>query len=62
MIIKRVQLADIEDAAHVPPEYNIVGKKAGKWIWRSPEGHAPDRVNKPFDMLSFGIVVSRQAH
>lgn len=57
----KVQLADIEDSAHVSPGYDILGKQVGNWMWRSPEAHAQGRVNKPSDMFSFGVVVSRQA-
>lgn len=56
--VQKVQLADIEDAAYVPPRSNIVGKPVGNWMWRSPEAHAQGRVNKPSDIFSFGIVVS----
>lgn len=58
MVIDQVQLADIEDAAHVPSGSDIVGKQVGNMMWRSPEGHAQGPVNKPSDMFSFGIVVS----
>ncbi|KAI4864017.1 kinase-like domain-containing protein [Hypoxylon rubiginosum] len=40
MDIDQVQLADLEDPAHVPLNCNIVGKQAGNWMWRSPEAHA----------------------
>ncbi|TAQ88176.1 hypothetical protein B7494_g3490 [Chlorociboria aeruginascens] len=56
MVIEHVQLADIEDAAYVPPGSNIVGKQVGNWMWRSPEAHAQGRVNKPSDIFSFGVV------
>ncbi|KKA21774.1 hypothetical protein T310_4199 [Rasamsonia emersonii CBS 393.64] len=56
VVIKRVQLGDIEDAAYVPPECDIVGKQVGNWMWRSPEAHTQGRVNKPSDIFSFGIV------
>lgn len=58
MVIHQVQLADIEDAAYVPPGYDIVGKQVGNQMWRSPEAHALGRVNKPSDIFSFGVVVS----
>ncbi|KAL9119080.1 MAG: hypothetical protein Q9187_004366 [Circinaria calcarea] len=56
MVIKQVQLADVEDAAYVPPGSNITGIQAGNWMWRSPEAHAQGRVNKPSDIFSFGVV------
>ncbi|KAI0104169.1 kinase-like protein [Nemania sp. FL0031] len=55
-VVEQVQLADLEDCAHVPPDCNIVGKQAGNWMWRSPEAHASGPVNKPSDMFSFGVV------
>jgi len=62
IVIEQVQLADIEDAAYVPPGCDIVGKQVGNCLWRSPEAHTQGRVNKPSDILSFGVVVSRHAH
>jgi serine/threonine protein kinase len=62
MVIEQVQLADIEDAAYVPPGSDIMGKQVGNLMWRSPEAHAQGRVNKPSDIFSFGVVVSHQAH
>lgn len=58
MIVEQVQLADIEDAASVPSDSDIVGKQVGNMMWRSPEGHAYGPINKPSDIFSFGIVVS----
>ncbi|KAH9224723.1 kinase-like domain-containing protein [Leptodontidium sp. 2 PMI_412] len=54
--IKEVQLADIEDAAYVDPNSDIVGIQIGNLMWRSPEAHTQGRVNKPSDIFSFGIV------
>ncbi|KAH6710896.1 calcium/calmodulin dependent protein kinase [Leptodontidium sp. MPI-SDFR-AT-0119] len=54
--IKEVQLADIEDAAYVDPNSDIVGIQIGNLMWRSPEAHTQGRVNKPSDTFSFGIV------
>ncbi|DAA76433.1 TPA_exp: Uncharacterized protein A8136_0747 [Trichophyton benhamiae CBS 112371] len=56
LTIKRVQLADIEDSAIIPPNCDILGKAVGNWMWRSPEAHVEARVNKPSDIFSFGIV------
>lgn len=58
VIIHQVQLGDLEDAAHIPPGCDMVGKQAGNWIWRSPEAHARGPVNKPSDIFSFALVVS----
>ena len=60
--VGQVQLTDIEDAAIVPPGMNIADKQVGIMMWRSPEAHTEARVNKPSDVFSFGVVVSRQAH
>lgn len=57
--ITQVQLTDIEDSALVPPGCDILDKQVGNWMWRSPEAHTQGRVNKPSDMFSFGVVVSR---
>ncbi|KAF2142627.1 uncharacterized protein K452DRAFT_226940 [Aplosporella prunicola CBS 121167] len=54
--VEKVQLADIEDAAYVPPGSDIIGKLVGNRMWRSPEAHANGPVNKPSDVFSFGIV------
>ncbi|MCJ1342295.1 hypothetical protein MMC31_000476 [Peltigera leucophlebia] len=61
MVIEQVQLADIEDAAYVPPGSNIIGGRVGNWMWRSPEAHVRGRVNKYSDIFSFGVVVGHQA-
>ncbi|KAI8944636.1 kinase-like protein [Xylaria longipes] len=61
-VIEQVQLADLEDSAHVPPNCDIVGKQAGNWMWRSPEAHASGPVNKPSDMFSFGVVCIYAVH
>lgn len=57
IIIDQVQLADLEDAAYVPPGSHIIGKLVGNEIWRSPEAHAEGPVNTPSDIFSFGVVV-----
>ncbi|KAL8717814.1 MAG: hypothetical protein Q9225_004987 [Loekoesia sp. 1 TL-2023] len=56
LVLEQVQLADLEDAAHVPPGMSIYGLQTGNYMWRSPEAHASHYVNKPSDMFSFGIV------
>ncbi|KAI0818195.1 kinase-like domain-containing protein [Xylaria sp. FL0064] len=61
-VVEQVQLADLEDSAHVPPDCDIVGKQAGNWMWRSPEAHASGPVNKPSDMFSFGVVCLYAVH
>lgn len=62
MIIERVQLGDLEDAAHIPPGSCMIGKQAGNWMWRSPEAHARGPVNKSSDIFSFALVVSFTTH
>ncbi|OJJ87487.1 uncharacterized protein ASPGLDRAFT_64598 [Aspergillus glaucus CBS 516.65] len=54
--LERVQLGDLEDAVHIPPESHMIGKQAGNWMWRSPEAHANGPVNKPSDIFSFVLV------
>ena len=58
IIIDKVQLGDLEDAAHIPAGCDMIGKQAGNWMWRSPEAHARGPVNKPSDIFSFALVVS----
>lgn len=58
IVIERVQVGDLEDAAHIPPGSAMIGKQAGNWMWRSPEAHARGPVNKPSDIFSFALVVS----
>lgn len=62
MIIDKVQLADIEDAVHLPSNRRMVGKQVGNYMWRSPEAHAQGPIGKSADMFSFGVVVSRTIH
>lgn len=56
--VEQVQLADLEDAAHVAPGGALKGAQLGNIMWRSPESHAMGPMQKPSDMFSFGIVVS----
>jgi hypothetical protein len=51
ILVKKVQLADIEDAAMLEPGSDIVGLQAGNQMWRSPEAHCMARVNKPSDIV-----------
>ncbi|KAI9665919.1 MAG: hypothetical protein M1821_003854 [Bathelium mastoideum] len=60
MEIERVQLADLEDAAHIPPGNILEGAQLGNWMWRSPEAHAQGFLGKASDVFSFGIVASHQ--
>ncbi|EEH16178.1 serine/threonine protein kinase [Paracoccidioides brasiliensis Pb03] len=56
IVIDRVQLGDLEDAAHIPPGSHMIGKQVGNRMWRSPEAHAEGPVNKPSDIFSFALV------
>ncbi|CAI6334266.1 unnamed protein product [Periconia digitata] len=62
IFIERVQLGDLEDAAHIPPGSHIIGKQAGNWMWRSPEAHARGPVDKPSDIFSFALVCIYAVH
>ncbi|KAH7381557.1 kinase-like domain-containing protein [Pyrenochaeta sp. MPI-SDFR-AT-0127] len=62
IVVKRVQLGDLEDAAYIPPGSHMIGKQAGNWMWRSPEAHARGPVDKPSDIFSFAIVCIYAVH
>ncbi|PWY89494.1 putative calcium/calmodulin dependent protein kinase [Aspergillus sclerotioniger CBS 115572] len=53
-IIEKVQIIDLENAAHLPKGRCIKGMLAGNDNWRSPEAHFKGRLNKPTDIFSFG--------
>ena len=52
MVIKNVQISDLEDAVIVQ-----AGALCGNAIWRSPESWCRSRQNQASDVFSFGIVV-----
>ncbi|KFY10985.1 hypothetical protein V491_07379 [Pseudogymnoascus sp. VKM F-3775] len=56
IVVKSVQLSDLEDAAYVAPGSDIMGSQVGNQLWRSPEAHAQGPVNSPSDIFSYGIV------
>lgn len=58
MVVKQVQLIDLENAAYLPKGRCIKGMLAGNDSWRSPEGHFKGKLNKPTDIYSFAAVVS----
>ena len=58
--VSQVQVTDIEDAAYLPHGFKIRGSQVGNHMWRSPEANTRGAVNKPLDMFSFVIVVSRR--
>ena len=33
IFVDQVQLGDLQDAAHVLPEYDMIGKQTGNWMW-----------------------------
>ncbi|KAH7076258.1 kinase-like domain-containing protein [Paraphoma chrysanthemicola] len=55
--VERVQLADLEDAAHIPPGSHMIGKQACNWMWMSPEAHAGGPMDKPSDIFSFALCI-----
>ncbi|RAK96387.1 putative calcium/calmodulin dependent protein kinase [Aspergillus ibericus CBS 121593] len=55
-LIEKVQIIDLENAAHLPQGKCIKGMLAGNDNWRSPEAHFKGRLSKPTDMFSFGVV------
>ncbi|KAK2749961.1 hypothetical protein FQN55_002678 [Onygenales sp. PD_40] len=61
-VIECVQMADIEDAAIVPPDSAIMGRQLGNWMWRSPEAHAEGPMHTPSDIFAFGIVCIYAVH
>ena len=56
--IEIVQLADLENAAYLPPGRCIKGMLPGNENWRSPEGYLKGELNKPADMFAFGLMVT----
>ena len=57
-VIEKVQITDLENAAHLPLGRCVKGMLAGNDSWRGPEAHLKGELNKPSDMFSFGLVVS----
>jgi hypothetical protein len=58
MVLDKVQLSDLDNAAYLPNGRYIKGMMAGNENWRSPEAFFKSKLSKPADMFSFGIVVS----
>lgn len=58
IVLEKVQITDLDDAAHLRNGKFIEGVKAGNENWRSPEAFFKSKLSKPTDMFSFGIVVS----
>lgn len=62
MVLEKVQLTDLDNAAYLPYDRYIKGMVAGNENWRSPEAFFKSKLSKPADMFSFGIVVSASTH
>jgi serine/threonine protein kinase len=58
MVLEKVQLTDLDNAAYLPNGRYIKDMMAGNENWRSPEAFFKGKISKPADMFSFGIVVS----
>lgn len=58
IIVERVQLADVENAAYMSPGHAARGMQLGNYRWCSPESHAMRPIQKPANTFSFDIVVS----
>jgi len=58
VVVEKVQISDLENAAYLPKPRCIKGMLAGIDNWRSPEGHFKGELNKLSDLYSFGLVVS----
>ncbi|KAF1921810.1 kinase domain-containing protein [Ampelomyces quisqualis] len=56
MVLEKVQLTDLDNAAYLPYGRYIKGMAAGNENWRSPEAFFKSKISKPADMFSFGIV------
>jgi len=62
MVLEKVQLTDLDNAAYLPHGRYIKGMVAGNENWRSPEAFFKSKLSKPADIFSFGIVVSASTH
>lgn len=61
MMIKNVQLTDVNNAAYLPNGRNLNGMLIGNKNWRSPEAAFKSKVGEPTDLYSFGLVVCSQS-
>lgn len=57
-VVQQVQLVDLENAVHIPPGGGLGGAQLGNWMRRSPESHPEGPIDKPSDVISFGLVAS----
>jgi serine/threonine protein kinase len=60
MMVKNVQLTDLNNAAYLPNGRQLNGMLIGNEDWRSPEAAFKSKVGKPTDIYSFGLVVCSQ--
>ncbi|OJD12720.1 hypothetical protein AJ78_06734 [Emergomyces pasteurianus Ep9510] len=54
-------MADIEDAAIVPPGRAIMGRQLDKWMWCIPRAHTEGPIADiylPSDTVAFGILLN----
>lgn len=58
IVVEKVQLTDLENAAYLLEGKCVKGMLAGNDNWRSPEAHFNGKLSKPSDVFSFGLVVS----
>ncbi|KAK8117350.1 uncharacterized protein PG998_005631 [Apiospora kogelbergensis] len=56
IVVDKVQLSDLEDSTHIPPQQALRGIQVGNHWWRSPEAHVKGAINKQTDIFSFAIV------
>jgi serine/threonine protein kinase len=56
ILVRSVQISDLEDAVLLEPGHNLKGCLCGNQLWRSPESWARARQNTPSDIFSFGVV------
>jgi serine/threonine protein kinase len=62
MVLEKVQLTDLDNAAYLPHSRYIKGIVAGNKNWRSPEAFFKSKLSKPADIFSFGIIVNAGIH
>ncbi|KAF7181861.1 hypothetical protein CNMCM7691_001158 [Aspergillus felis] len=57
VVVKSVQISDLEDTVIVPRGKWLTGPLCGNAIWRSPESWCRSRQNQASDVFSFGVVM-----
>ena len=61
MLVKEVQIIDLENAVHLPKRTRMKRTEVGNAYWRGPEANFRGRLHWPSDIFSFGIVMSISA-